>query len=118
MPRGNHDPHQVIFAYGMGGFNMRTRGYKPSPSKHRWITSRLIKLGALVVNVNEYNTSQVCSSCFQDTKLCAAGSRQDPFVTPHLLRVQYQLRNHILLEDVPTTPVIQYGAVILMLPVT
>ena len=52
----NHDPHHVIFAYGMGGLNMRTRSYKPSPSKHRRITSRLIKLGALVVNVNEYNT--------------------------------------------------------------
>jgi hypothetical protein len=89
----NHNPHRVIFAYGMGGFNMRTRGYKPSPSKHRWITSRLIKLGALVVNINEYNTSQVCSSCFQGTKLCAVGSRQDPFVTrpvsvakPHFVR--------------------------------
>ena len=89
----NHNPHRVIFAYGMGGFNVRIRGYKPSPSKHRWITSRLIKLGALVVNINEYNTSQVCSSCFQGTKLCAVGSRQDPFVTrpvsvakPHFVR--------------------------------
>ena len=36
----------------------------------------------------------------------------------HLLRVQYQLRNPILLEDVPTTSVVQYGTVTLMLPVT
>jgi hypothetical protein len=70
-----------LYLHMVWGFNMRTRGYKPSPSKHRRITSRFIKLGGLVVNVNEHNTSQVCSSCFQDTKLCAVGSRQDPFVT-------------------------------------
>jgi transposase len=35
----------------------------------------------LLVKANEYNTSQVCSACFQAIKLCDVGSQRDPFIT-------------------------------------
>lgn len=36
-------PHPVVIAYGAAGSNLWTKGYKMSPTKHRYITTRLIK---------------------------------------------------------------------------
>jgi hypothetical protein len=77
---GRRNPRNVVFAYGMGRFNASSRGYKPAPANQRWVTNRLTKgLHAKVININEYNTSQVCSNCFASRKLCAVGSNRDPF---------------------------------------
>ena len=77
---GRRNPRNVVFAYGMGRFNASSRGYKPAPANQRWVTNRLTKgLHAIVININEYNTSQVCSHCFASRKLCAVGSNRDPF---------------------------------------
>lgn len=80
---GRRDPRNVVFAYGMGRFNSSSRGYKPAPANQKWVTNRLTKgLHAKVININEFNTSQVCSGCFASRKLCAVGSNRDPFPGP------------------------------------
>ncbi|CAM0140495.1 unnamed protein product [Umbelopsis sp. WA50703] len=77
---GRRNPRNVVFAFGMGHFNASSPGYKPAPVNPRWVTNRLTKgLHAKVININEYNTSQLCSNCFASRKLCAVGSNRDPF---------------------------------------
>src|ERR1700709_1694737 len=51
-----------------------------APANQKWVTNRLTKgLHAKVINIYEFNISQVCSGCFASRKLCAVGSNRDPF---------------------------------------
>jgi hypothetical protein len=44
------------------------------------VTNRLTKgMHAKVININEYNSWQVCWTCFAGRKLCAVGSKHELF---------------------------------------
>jgi hypothetical protein len=77
---GRRNPKNVVFAYGMGRFDASSRGYKSAPVYQRCATNLLTQgLHAKAININEYNTLQVCAICFAGRKLCAVGSNCDTF---------------------------------------
>jgi len=77
------DPSNTIIAYGGGKFNPSSPGYKPSPTRSSYFANRLKKVhNATVLNIWEFNTSQICSKCHAPVKLCGVATQQDPFMTP------------------------------------
>jgi hypothetical protein len=77
------DPSNTIIAYGAGKFNASSPGYKPSPTRSSYFANRLKKVhNATVLNIWEFNTSQICSKCQAPVKLCGVATQQDPFMTP------------------------------------
>ena len=79
---GGRDPRNTVIAFGNAMFG-RTRGYASCPSKSMVLYKMLrYQYRAYVLSVQEFNTSQVCSSCFTSIKLCNVGSTRDPFHDP------------------------------------
>jgi hypothetical protein len=77
------NPRNTIVGYGSGSFNPSSPGHKPTPTRDRYIKNRLKYVHRLtVLDVWEFNTSQICSCCFAPVKLCGVATRQDPFMTP------------------------------------
>ena len=77
------DSSNTIIAYGAGKFNASSPGYKSSPTRSSYFANRLKKVhNATVLNIWEFNTSQICSKCQAPVKLCGVATQQDPFMTP------------------------------------
>jgi hypothetical protein len=88
-----NDPSHTIIAFGAGKFNPTSRGYKSSPTSSSYLVNRLKTVHhATVLNIWEFNTSQVCSNCRYPLKLTGVGDNQDPWMTdvdipkPHFVR--------------------------------
>ena len=60
---GGRDKDKLVVAFGDASFNHASKGHAPSP-RRRLIRNRLAKAhGVEVLDVREFNTSRVCSSC-------------------------------------------------------
>jgi hypothetical protein len=69
---------KTIISYGDASFCHNSRGHQSS-LRGNWLFHRLQKIhGARVRYTKEYNTSQVCTRCYQPQKLVGLGTKRDP----------------------------------------
>ena len=60
---GDTPKDKLVVAFGDASWTTNLRGSRPGP-RRKWVSERLRRVhGVRVVDVNEYNTSQVCSGC-------------------------------------------------------
>ena len=91
----NKEPNTVI-AYGDASFCHASKGY-PATLKGNWIRHRLEKVhSAHVLQVNEFNTSQICFNCHDENeipaKLVGLSSKRDPYRA----NVKRPIQNHFI----------------------
>ncbi|KAJ1670698.1 hypothetical protein GGF38_001341 [Coemansia sp. RSA 25] len=86
MTRG-FDKKLVVFCFGAAVFQSTMKGHMSAPRTRRFI-DKLCALGWKVLEVDEYNTSQLCAACHGNngdnerrTRLCELGGPYDD-VTP------------------------------------
>jgi hypothetical protein len=78
------DSSSTIIAYRGGKFNPSSPGYKLSPTRLSYFANDHLKKihNATILNIWEFNTSQICSKCHATVKLFGVATQQDPFMTP------------------------------------
>jgi hypothetical protein len=68
----NEKRQTTIIAFGDASFNHASKGYPPAP-RRLVLRNLLVRLGVHVLDIDEYNSSQVCSKCHRPMKLIDAG---------------------------------------------
>lgn len=81
---GDRDPAHVVVSFGNASYNHASRGYAPAPRQKPFIRS-LRQLGTTVIEQNEFNTSQVCSTCHDWRRLGSPGTHLN-VDHPHFIR--------------------------------
>jgi transposase len=73
---GDTPKDKLVVAFGDASWTTNLRGSRAAP-RRKWVAERLRRVhGVRVVDVNEYNTSRVCSAC-GEKNLEGAGSKED-----------------------------------------